>query len=112
MIVLLAEDDEWPQVVRNLRRARQKWERLTWVLIVEVADARTSGQIYLDVVHLVLLYWSEAWVLTPRFQSVLGKFHHRVARRLTGRKPCKGRDKGWVYPPLEDAMAEVGLEEV
>ena len=42
-------------------------------------------------------------------ERVLGGFHHRVARRLTGRQPCIGRDGGWVYPPLEDAMAEAGL---
>ena len=30
--VLDAEDSNWPEVVRNLRRARQKWSQLTWVL--------------------------------------------------------------------------------
>ena len=43
---------------------------------------------------------------------VLGGFHHRVDFRLTGSKMRKGRDGGWVYPPLEDAMAEAGLKEV
>ena len=45
-------------------------------------------------------------------QRVLGSFHHRVAHRLTGRKTQKGRDGVWFYPPLEDAMAEAGLQEV
>ena len=45
-------------------------------------------------------------------QRVLGGFHHRVVRRLTGRQPQKGRYGGWVYPLLEDVMAEVGLQEV
>ena len=45
-------------------------------------------------------------------QRVLGGFQHRESRRLTGRKPQKGRDGGWVYPPLEDAKAEAGLQEV
>ena len=31
---------------------------------------------------------------------------------MTGRQPQKGRDGGWVYPPLEDAIAEEGLHEV
>ena len=90
--VLAAEDDYWPAVVRNLRHARQKWERLTWVLSREGADARTSGQIYLSVVQLVVLYGSETWVLTPHMQRVLGGFHHRVAHRLTGRQLRKGHD--------------------
>ena len=31
---------------------------------------------------------------------------------MTGRKPRKVRYRGWVYPPLEDAITEVGLQEV
>ena len=60
----------------------------------------------------VLLYKSETWVLTLCMQRVLGKFHHRVARRLTRQKLRKVQDRGWVYPPLEDAIAEAGLQEV
>ena len=43
-------------------------------------------------------------------KRVLARFHHRVARRLTGRQPRKGRCGGWFYPPLEDVMAEAGLQ--
>ena len=82
--VLAAEDDNWPVVVRNLRHARQKWARLSWVLSREEVDSRTLGHIYLVVVQSVLLYGSKKWVLTPRIQRVLGGFHHRVARMLTG----------------------------
>ena len=75
-------------------------------------NARKSGQIYLTVVQYVLLYGSETWVLTPHMQRVFGSFHHRVDHRLTGRQPPKGRDGGWVYPLLEDAIARVGLQKV
>ena len=111
-IVLAAEDDYWLAVVRNLQCARHKWARLTRVLIREVEDAQTSVNIYLAVVQLVLLYGSDTWVLTLRMQKVLGVFQRRVDRRLTVRQPQKGGDGGWVYPPLEDAMAEAGLREV
>ena len=43
---------------------------------------------------------------------VLGEFYHRVTHRLMRRQPQKDQDGGWVYPPLEDAMAEAGLQEV
>ena len=43
---------------------------------------------------------------------MLGELHHRVARRLTGRQPRIGRDSEWVYPPMVEAMAESGLQEV
>ena len=109
---LAAENDDWTEVVRNLRRSMHKWVRPTWLLRREGADARKLGHIYLAVVQLVLLYGSETWVLTPHMQMMWGGFHHRAAHRLTGRKPQKGWDGGWVYPPLEDAMAEVGSQEV
>ena len=43
---------------------------------------------------------------------MLGGFHQRVARRLTGVQPWRGWDDVWAYPFLEDAMAEAGLQEV
>ena len=109
---LATENDDWTEVVPNLRRSRHKWVRPTWLLSREGANARTLGHIYLAVVKLVLLYGSETWVLTPHMQRMWGGFHYRVARRLTGRQPWKGRHKGWVYLPLEDTMVEAGLQEV
>ena len=48
----------------------------------------------------------------PPIRRFLGGFHHKVARRLTGRQHRLGRDGLWIYPPLEDAIAEAGLQEV
>ena len=75
-------------------------------------DAWTLVQIYSAVVQSVLLYGSDIWVMTPRIRRLLGGFHHRVARRLTGRKYQISKNGVWVYPPLEDAMEEAGLQEV
>ena len=43
--VLEEEDDDWPAVIRNLRRIRQKWAQMNWVLSREGADARKLGHI-------------------------------------------------------------------
>ena len=45
-------------------------------------------------------------------KRVLGGFNHRVDRRLTGGKLWKFRYGCWVYPSLEDMMAEAGLQEM
>ena len=58
--VLVAEDNNWPEVVCNLRRDRQKWEFLTRILSRKGVDSRTSSQIYLAVVQLVMIYSSES----------------------------------------------------
>ena len=90
--VLSENNDNWLAVLRKLRKAQRKWERLTRLLSREGSDSWTLGQIYLVVVQLVMLYRSETWVMKPRIRRVLGVFHHRVARRLTGRKPRRGRE--------------------
>ena len=82
------------------------------VLSREGADAWTLGRIYVAVVQVVMIYGSEKWVTTPHIGRVLGGFHHRVDHRLTGRQTQRGRDGGWVYTPMEDAMEEAGLLEV
>ena len=64
-VFLLAEDNDCPYVVSNLRKAQREWLRLARVLVREGADARTSVQIYLALVKLVMLYGSETWVMTP-----------------------------------------------
>ena len=40
-LVLVAEYDDWPSVVRNLRHSRQKWVLITWLLRRKGADNRT-----------------------------------------------------------------------
>ena len=44
--VLLGSDDDWPEVVRSLQKASQKWVWLTRVLSSEGVDNRNSVQIY------------------------------------------------------------------
>ena len=75
-------------------------------------DARTLGQIYLEVVQSFVLYGSETWVMKPCIGRVWGVFRHTVDLRLTGRKPRIGRGGEWVYTPLEDYMAKAGLQKV
>ena len=70
--VLAAEDDDWPEVVRNLWRARLQWARLTRILSREGVEAHTSGHIYLAVVKLVVIYGLESWVLTQCMKRALG----------------------------------------
>ena len=54
----------------------------------------------------------ESWVMKTCIGRILGGFHHRVARRLTGRQPWRVRVGRWVYPLLTEAMYKVELQEV
>ena len=59
-----------------------------------------------------MLYGSETWVMTLHMGRVLEGFHHRVSSYAEIRQPWRGRDRVWVYPPLEDMMAEFYFKEM
>ena len=59
-----------------------------------------------------LLFGAETWVLSWKMESALDAFQGRVARRLTGRQPRRGRDGKCFYPPLAGALKEAGVVRV
>jgi len=107
---LSSTDDDWPAIYRNLAKARQRWARISLMLAREGANPRVSGMFYKAVVQSVLLYNCESWVVTPAVLKVLSGFHHRAARRITGKR---GRylvaEDRWVYPPIDGVLEEAGL---
>ena len=82
--VLSASDDDWPAVIWNLRRVRQKWVYLSQVIRRYGSDACMLGIFYISVVQVVLLYRSESWVVSPQIGKALGIIHHWEIRRITG----------------------------
>ena len=78
----------------------------------EGANPRTSGNFYKAVVQETLLFGAESWVMSPQIGKTLGGFHHRVALGLKKMQPNRNGLSRWIYPPLDTAMKEVGLEEV
>ena len=78
----------------------------------EGAHPRISGLFFNTVVHAVLLLGSEMWVLNNRMDWALGSFQHRVAQRITRRRPRWQRGGRWEYPLLAAAMEEASFEEI
>ena len=56
----------------------------------------------------LLLFGKESWVLTGKMETALDAFQGRVARRLTGRTPRRGRDGKWKYLPMAGAFKNSG----
>ena len=54
--ILTATDNDWPEVVGNLGRARRSWGCLARVLSREGADPRVSRAFYIAVTQVVLLF--------------------------------------------------------
>ena len=107
--VLTNTDDDWPAVAGNIRKARADWGRLARILGREGANPKVSRSFYTSVTQQVLLFGEESWVLTNNIESALDAFLGRVARRLTGRQPCRGRDGKWFYPSLTGDLKEGGV---
>ena len=80
--------DFWPEVAVNLKKAWRIWSHLSRILGREGEDPKPSVRFYLAVVQDTLLFGSEAWVATPR----MGRFHHRLARRLSGMPLWRRKD--------------------
>ena len=59
-----------------------------------------------------MLYRLERWVVNTRIGRLLGRFHHRVDRSITGMQPRQGRDGVWIYPLMEATVADTGLQEL
>ena len=90
--VLTNTDDDWPAVAGNIRKAQASWGRLARILGQEGADLKVTCSFYTAVTQQVLLFGAESWVLTKRMESALDAFQGRVAQRLTGQMPRRGRD--------------------
>ena len=66
---------------------------------------KAREMMYKEVVHAVLLYGSERWVVTDATMTVLEDFHNRIARRIAGMMAQRG-DGG----EREWALVNVALE--
>ena len=93
----------------NIKKTWRSWGRLAWVLGREGADPKVSRTFYIPVTQQVFLFGAETWLLTKKMESALDDFQGSVARKLTGRQPCRGRYGGWYYPSLAGAIKEAGI---
>ena len=72
-------DDNWKEVVGNIRKARKSWARLLSILGRDGYSPMVSGMLFKVVVQAVLIFGAETWVITPRMGRTLGGFQQRVA---------------------------------
>jgi hypothetical protein len=105
---MMAQDDNDAQAIRaQLRKARATWAQVRKVLRGENTSPTVAAKFYLAVVQAVLLYGSEAWVISLQAMARLEGFHIRAAWRMAQRhKPRRGPWKEWIYPKSEDVLKE------
>ena len=72
--VLSEADDDWPVVIRNLKKAWAFWRKMKRILSKEGLRQRVPIFYVKSVVQLVLLFGTETWVVTPCMGWVMGSF--------------------------------------
>ena len=63
--VLTSGDEDWPSVKVNLSKDRKSWMLMTRILIREGEEPEVSGLLFKAVVHAVLIFGADMWVLNP-----------------------------------------------
>ena len=76
-------DDDWPAVLRNIRKARQMWVRLRKMLRREGVDISVSEKFYHALIQAVLLFGGDTWVLLAPMAHRLEGVHVGFLRQVT-----------------------------
>ena len=84
--VITYSHNNWTDVIANLSQAWRKCNRMSRILVRYGTYSRTSGTFYYVLVHVMILFVLEIWVINPRIVLTIGGFHHSVDRRLVGMK--------------------------
>ena len=80
------------------------------MLLREGSDPRTSGRFYVALVKSVLLLGSETCVATLHILRLMGSCHNWVAHWISDRMHQRMWNILWGYPPIGEALVDVGLE--
>ena len=65
--------NDWPKVLRNIRKERQVWGRIRKMLRREGADPDVLDKFYCAIILVVLLFGAETWVMSePMAQRLEG----------------------------------------
>ena len=103
-------DDNWPEVLQNIRKARQVWGWLGKMLQREGAEPNVSEKFYCVVIQAVLLFGAETWVmLAPMAQSLEG-VHVGFLRQVKNLKAKRLRDGSWRKVAVEKVLQGTGTQ--
>ena len=107
--VVKNDDDDWPAVNQNVKKATATWGRICKILSKEGANPKVMATVYKAVVQAVLLYGSESWVLSLAMETKLQSFHRRCARYITGQHIRQNPDGSWTCPSSASVLQKAGL---
>jgi hypothetical protein len=109
---LEATDLDRAALTNNLMKARRVWGRISSVLKGGDPRPKLMARFYLAVVHSILLYGCETWVLSKRDERRLESFHNRCARHLAHMHIRCLNNGEWIHPPTSQVLERCGLSPI
>ena len=87
--------DDLSEVLRNIRKARQVWERLRNLIRREGSESAVLEKIYHSVVQVVLFFGADTWVILAPTSQRLDGVHLGFLQQVTKSKANRLRDRLW-----------------
>ena len=88
-------DDDWSEVVGNIRNARTKCDRTSRISVGEEANTQVLGIFFKAGVQAILILGSEMWVMTPHTGKDLGGVPTQGDPCIILRHPHRLQDSIW-----------------
>ena len=88
-------NSKWEALYSNLRRSNQIWGMVANVLGKTGFLIKSRVMMYKVLVQAFLLYGSEICVVMDTIMMILGGFHHRIERRISGMTLRRGNGGEW-----------------
>ena len=106
---VLSDDDDWPAMRANIKKARKRWGQVAQILSREGAATGTMAYFYKAVVQAVLLYGAESWVITDRMWRAINSFHNRCTRYISGEHIRQKPNGEWDQPATKRVLEQCRL---
>ena len=110
--ILPSENSDCPAVSGNIFKVRQKWGKLSCMLIREGSYHWTSRRLYLSVLQYVLMFGSEMCVLMFHILRAMVSLHNRATCQISGRMHQRLWSRGCYYPLIREVLVDAGLEKI
>ena len=69
-------DDDCPEIVGNMQKARKSYAHLSRILVREGVNTRVVGVFLKAVMQVVLIFGAETWVMNSHMGQELGGVQH------------------------------------
>ena len=109
---LYQSDDELPAVRQKIRKARQVWGILGFIMKREGANPIISAAFYRAVVQVVLLFEAETWVLSVAVEKRIVVFHTGFLCKMAGKQARGQRYETWNQEWGERVLRAAGTQDV